>query len=45
MAGPTRDAGQPDFSSTSTPGFIPSVWSGKMIEKLYAHTCYGEIAR
>lgn len=44
MAGPTRDAGHPDYSSTSASGFIPQVWSGKMIEKLYAHTCYAEIA-
>jgi hypothetical protein len=44
MAGPTRDAGHPDYSSTSSSGFIPQVWSGKLIEKLYAHTYYAEIA-
>ena len=44
MAGPARDAGHPDYSSTSGPGFIPSIWSGKLIEKLYASTAYGEIA-
>lgn len=44
MAGPTRDGAHPDYSSTSSSGFIPSIWSGKMIEKLYASTCYGEIA-
>jgi len=44
MAGPTRDAGHPNVSSTSASGFIPSVWSGKMIEKLYASTAYAEIA-
>lgn len=44
MAGPTRDGSHPDYSSTSTPGFIPSIWSGKLIEKLYASTAYGEIA-
>ena len=44
MAGPTRDASHPDYSSTSASGFIPSIWSGKMIEKLYASTAYAEIA-
>ena len=44
MAGPTRAAGHPDYSSTSASGFIPSIWSGKMIEKLYASTAYAEIA-
>lgn len=44
MAGPTRAVGHPDYSSTSASGFIPSIWSGKMIEKLYAHTYYAEIA-
>lgn len=44
MAGPTRAAGHPNYSSTSAPGFIPSVWSGKLVEKLYAHTYYAEIA-
>jgi hypothetical protein len=44
MAGPTRAAGHPDYSSTSASGFIPQIWSGKMIEKLYANTVFGEIA-
>ncbi|WP_110647603.1 P22 phage major capsid protein family protein [Salinicola peritrichatus] len=44
MAGPTRAEGHPDYSSSSSAGFIPEIWSGKMIEKLYARTCYGEIA-
>lgn len=44
MAGPTRDAGHPDYSSTSSSGFIPSIWSGKLVEKLYASTAYAEIA-
>lgn len=44
MAGPTRDAGHPDYSSTSSPGFIPQVWSGKMVEKLYQRTCFAEIS-
>lgn len=44
MAGPTRDAGHPDYSSTSASGFIPQVWSGKMVEKLYLSTCFAEIS-
>lgn len=44
MAGPTRAVGHPDYSSTSTSGFIPSIWSGKLIEKLYASTAYAEVA-
>lgn len=44
MAGPLRDAGHPDYSSTSSPGFIPQVWSGKMVEKLYQRTCFAEIS-
>lgn len=44
MAGPNRAEAHPDYSSGSSAGFIPEIWSGKMIEKLYARTCYGEIA-
>jgi len=44
MAGPTRAVGHPNYSSSGTVGFAPSIWSGKLIEKLYASTCYGEIA-
>lgn len=44
MAGPTRGSGQPDYSSTSSSGFIPQVWAGKLIEKLYSRTCFAEIA-
>lgn len=44
MAGPTRAAGQPDYSSTSSSGFIPQIWSGKLVEKLYKSTVFGEIA-
>lgn len=44
MAGPSRDSQHPDYSSTSASGFIPQVWSGKLIEKLYLSTCFGEIA-
>lgn len=44
MAGPVRAASHPDYSSTSSPGFIPQVWSGKMVEKLYQRTCFAEIS-
>lgn len=44
MAGPARAQGHPDYSSSSSSGFIPEVWSGKMIEKLYSRTCFAEIA-
>lgn len=44
MAGPTRGSGHPDYSSTSASGFIPQVWSGKMVEKLYMRTCFAEIS-
>ena len=44
MAGPTRDVGHPDYSSTSTSGFIPQVWSGKLVEKLYISTVFAEIS-
>lgn len=44
MAGPTRASGHPDYSSTSASGFIPQIWSGKMVEKLYPSTVFGEIA-
>lgn len=44
MAGPVRDANHPDYSSTSASGFIPQVWSGKMVEKLYQRTVFAEIS-
>lgn len=44
MAGITRAAGQPDHSSDSSSKFTPQIWSGKLIEKLYKQTIFGEIA-
>jgi len=44
MAGPTRDGSHPDYSSSSTSGFIPEVWSGKLVEKLYKSTAFAEIS-
>lgn len=43
--GPTRGSSHPDYSSGSSAGFIPQVWAGKMVEKLYASTVFGEIAK
>lgn len=42
--GPARASGHPDYSSGSSSGFIPQMWSGKLIEKLYKSTVFGEIA-
>ncbi|NVZ22643.1 hypothetical protein HX794_23645 [Pseudomonas costantinii] len=44
MTGPVRAPGHPDYSSTSASGFIPALWSGKLVQKLYAATVFGEIA-
>lgn len=44
MAGITRDAGYADLSSTSSSQFIPEIWSGKLVEKFYDATVFGEIA-
>ena len=44
MAGPTRAGRAPRFVLPGTAGFIPEIWSGKLVEKLYASTCFGEIA-
>lgn len=44
MAGLTRDTGYTDISSSSTGKFIPQIWSGKLVEKFYDATVFGEIA-
>lgn len=44
MAGPTRAGGYPDISSTSTSGFIPALWSGRLVEKFYGATVFADIA-
>lgn len=43
MAGPTRAGGYTDYSSSTSVGYIPEVWSGKLVEKFYATTVFGEI--
>lgn len=44
MAGPTRAGGYTSHASDSVSKFIPQVWSGKLVEKFYAATVFGEIA-
>lgn len=51
MAGPTRSAsnwstgaGHTDYSSSSTPGFIPEIWSGKLVERFYNASTYAAIS-
>jgi len=44
MAGLQREAGYTDLSSSSTGKFIPEIWAGKLIEKFYDATVFGEIA-
>ena len=44
MNGPTRAGGYVDLSSTSSGKFIPQIWSGKLVEKFYDATVFGEIA-
>jgi len=44
MAGLPRDSGYVDLSSTSSGKFIPAIWSGKLVEKFYDATVFGEIA-
>lgn len=37
--------GHPDYTGSATgSGFIPEIWSGKMLEKLYLYTVFGEIS-
>jgi hypothetical protein len=36
--------GHVDYSSTGTTGYIPQIWSTKMVIKFYARTVYGTIA-
>lgn len=44
MDGVTTAGGVPDYSSSGTPKFSPALYSGKMVEKFYAATAFGEIA-
>jgi len=44
MAGPDRAPGATDYSSSSASRFVPEVYSGKLVEKFYETTVFGEIA-
>ncbi len=44
MNGPIRAPGYTDISSNSTGRFIPQIWTGKLVEKFYDATVFGEIA-
>lgn len=41
--GVARAAGHPNYSSGSSIGFIPQIWSSKLIEKLYLTTVFAAI--
>jgi hypothetical protein len=38
-----RAAGHPDYSNSGASRYIPEVWSGKLIDKLYKATVFAAI--
>lgn len=42
--GVPRHTDMPAYGSDSAAGFIPAIWSGKLVEKFYAATVFGAIA-
>jgi len=44
MGGPARTGGYPQYDPTGTVNFNPVVYSGKLVEKFYKTTVFGEIA-
>jgi len=42
--GVQRASGIPDYGPSGSVRFIPEVWSGKLVEKFYKTTVFGEIA-
>jgi hypothetical protein len=44
MGGPARTGGYPQYDPTGTINFNPVVYSGKLVEKFYKTTVFGEIA-
>jgi len=44
MGGPARTGGYPQYDPTGTINFNPVVYSGKLVEKFYRTTVFGEIA-
>lgn len=43
MTGVARASGITDYGLGSTTGFIPELYSGKLVEKMYKTTVFGEI--
>ncbi len=43
MAEVARQSGLPDLGRNSTMNFVPEVYSGKLVEKFYKTTVFGEI--
>jgi len=37
-------AGHPNYSQSGASQFIPELWTGKILAKVYAATVFGEIA-
>jgi hypothetical protein len=44
MAGVPRASGLPDYGPAGTVNFDPEIYSGKLVEKMYKTTVFGEIA-
>lgn len=44
MAGVPVASGVPDYGPSGSVKFIPEVWSGKLVERFYKATVFGEIA-
>lgn len=44
MAGVPQASGVPDYGPTGTIDYIPEIYSGKLVEKFYKSTVFGEIA-
>ena len=44
MSGVPRASGVPDYGPSGTVNFDPELYSGKLVEKMYKTTCFGEIA-
>lgn len=44
MTGVARTSGTTDYGLGSVTGFVPELYSGKLVEKMYKTTVFGEIA-
>lgn len=43
MAGVPVASGVPDYGPSGSVKFIPEVWSGKLVERFYKATVFGEM--